>query len=113
MAVDVAEQFASWVSQAQDAEQRKVDEMKVRNRQLENVVPAPSLIPLSKDFSDQFTKLDKELRDVSNDLERERVAARQTQEDWKSVTRQLEELKEAVVRIPPTFRPLLLRKIGR
>ncbi|KAL3430977.1 hypothetical protein BDV09DRAFT_177380 [Aspergillus tetrazonus] len=78
MVVDVAEQFSDWVSQTQDAEQKKVEKMKA--------------------FSEQFTKLDKEFRDVSNDLERERVAARQTQEESKLLMRQLEELQEAVKR---------------
>lgn len=74
MAVAVAEQFSDWVSQTQ----KKVEEMKA--------------------FSDQIKKLDKEFRDVSNDLQRERVAARQTQEESKSLMRQLEELQEAVER---------------
>lgn len=56
-------------------------------------------------------KLDKEFRDVSNDLERERVAARQTQEASKSLKRQLEELQEAIVRLTPIFRPLSAQKI--
>ncbi|KAH8427031.1 uncharacterized protein LDX57_004751 [Aspergillus melleus] len=74
MAVAVAEQFSDCVSQTQ----KKVEEMKA--------------------FSDQIKKLDKEFRDVSNDLQRERVAARQTQEESKSLMRQLEELQEAVER---------------
>ncbi|KAL4883362.1 hypothetical protein BJY04DRAFT_184509 [Aspergillus karnatakaensis] len=78
MAVAVAKQFSDWVSQTQDAEQRKAEEMKA--------------------FSVQIEKLDKDFRDVSNDLQRERVAARQTQEDSKSLMRQLEELQEAIER---------------
>ncbi|GES66273.1 rna exonuclease 3 [Aspergillus terreus] len=74
MAVAVAEQFSDWVSQTQ----KRVEEMKA--------------------FSDQIMKLDKEFRDVSNDLDRERVAARQTQEESKSLMRRLEELQEAVER---------------
>lgn len=36
MTVDVAGQFSTWVSETQDAEQRKFEEMKVRNRQLKS-----------------------------------------------------------------------------
>lgn len=52
MAVDVAVRFSDWVSQIQDAEQRKVEEMKVRNRQLENIeaVPSSSLIFVVQGF---------------------------------------------------------------
>ncbi|OJJ07721.1 hypothetical protein ASPVEDRAFT_57018 [Aspergillus versicolor CBS 583.65] len=78
MAVDVAEQFSGWVSQTQNAEQTKVEELKA--------------------FSDKFTKLNREFRDISNDLQRERVAARQTQEEAKSLRSQLRELQEAVER---------------
>ncbi|KAL3490219.1 hypothetical protein BJX62DRAFT_207663 [Aspergillus germanicus] len=74
MAVAVVEQFSDLV----DAERRKVEEL--------------------KGLVDEIRKLDKEFRDVSNDLERERVAARQTQEESKSQKRELEELQEAVER---------------
>ena len=56
-------------------------------------------------FSDQLTKLDKEFRDVSNDLQRERVAARQTQEEAKSLRHQLKESQEAIVRLTLIFWP--------
>lgn len=59
-------------------------------------------------FSEQLTKLDKEFRDASKDLQRERVAARQTQDEAKSLTHQLEELKEAIVRLTLVFGRLSL-----
>lgn len=48
--MDVAEQFSSWVSQTQDAEQRKVEKMKVGNRQLEMEIPTLPLISVVQGF---------------------------------------------------------------
>lgn len=64
---------------------------------------------MSKAFSEQLTKLGKEFRDVSNDLQRERVAARETQEEAKSLMRQLKESQEAIVRLTLIFWPYLYR----
>lgn len=50
MAVDVAERFLDWVSQTQDAEQRKIEMMKVGIRQLEEEVTTFSLISVVQGF---------------------------------------------------------------
>lgn len=39
MAVEFVEQFSTWVSETQDAEQRKFEKMKVRNRKLKRTFP--------------------------------------------------------------------------
>ncbi|KAL4914636.1 hypothetical protein BDW62DRAFT_213286 [Aspergillus aurantiobrunneus] len=73
MTVDVAEQFAAWVSASQAAEQERLEKIK-------------------------FEELSQRYRDVSRDLDRERRVARISQEDTEGLKQRFEELQECVER---------------